>query len=228
MTVILVTGANRGIGLEFVRQYAADGASVIACCRKPAKAKELNALAKTGNVRVMALDVGDASSAAALAQALRGEAIDILINNAGVFGPEELGASESYYEEFAHTFRVNSIGPLIVSQALRDNLVRGRDKKLIVLTSKMGSISDSSGGALAYRASKAAVNIIMHVLARDWAADGILVAILHPGWVKTDMGGPSALITPQESVRGLCARIAELSPQTSGHNLDYQGKEIAW
>jgi NAD(P)-dependent dehydrogenase (short-subunit alcohol dehydrogenase family) len=228
VTTILVTGANRGIGLEFVRQYASDGADIIACCRKPAEAKELNALAKSGKVRVVALDVGDPASAAGLAQALRGEAVDILINNAGVFGPERQSATESDYDGFAHTFRINSIGPLIVSQALHDNLVRGHDKKLVVLTSKVGSVSDSSGGALAYRASKAAVNMIMHVLARDWAAGGILVAILHPGWVKTDMGGPSALITPQESVRGLRARIVELSPQTSGHYLDYLGKEIAW
>jgi NAD(P)-dependent dehydrogenase (short-subunit alcohol dehydrogenase family) len=228
MTTILVTGANRGIGLEIVRQYASDGADIIACCRKPADAKELNVLAKSGKVRVMALDVGDASSAAGLAQALRGEAIDILINNAGVFGPERQSASESDYDGFAHTFRINGIGPLIVSQALRDNLMAGHDKKLVVLTSKMGSISDSSGGSLAYRASKAAVNMIMHGVAREWAADGILVAILHPGWVKTDMGGPHALITPQESVRGLRARIAELRPQTSGHCLDYRGKEIAW
>ena len=228
MTTILVTGANRGIGLEFVRQYASDGAEIIACCRKPAAATELNALAKAGKVRVMALDVGEASSAAALAQALRGEAIDILINNAGVFGPKERSDSERYYEEFARTFRTNSIGPLIVSQALRDNLALSHDKKLVVLTSKMGSISDSSGGSLAYRASKAAVNMIMHGLDREWAADGILVAILHPGWVKTEMGGPGALITPQESVRGLRARIAELRPQTSGHYLDYRGKEIAW
>ena len=228
VTTILVTGANRGIGLEFVRQYASDGADIIACCRKPAEARQLHALAKSGKVRVMALDVGEASSAAALAQALRGEAIDILINNAGVFGPEKRSDSESYYEEFARTFRTNSIGPLIVSQALRDNLTRGHDKKLAVLTSKMGSISDSSTGAIAYRASKAALNMIMHVLAREWAGDGIQVAILHPGWVKTDMGGPGALITPQESVRGLRARIAELNAQTSGRYLDYQGKEIAW
>ena len=228
MTKILVTGANRGIGLELVRQYAGEGVSVIACCRKPAEAKELHALAKTGKVRVMALDVGDASSSAALAQALRGEAIDILINNAGVFGPEAQSGLDSDFDKFAHTLRVNSIGPLIVSLGLRDNLMAGHDKKLVILTSKMGSISDSSTGALAYRASKAAVNMIMHVLAHEWAADGILVAILHPGWVKTDMGGSSALITPQESVRGLRARIAELTSETSGRYFDYRGKEIAW
>ena len=176
----------------------------------------------------MALDAGDASSAAGLAQALRGEAIDILINNAGVFGPEDQSSLECDYDGFSRTFRVNSIGPLIVSQALKGNLMAGHDKKLVVLTSKMGSISDSSTGALAYRASKAAVNMIMHVLAHEWAADGILVGILHPGWVKTDMGGPGALITPQESVGGLRTRIAELSAKTSGHYLDYRGKEIAW
>ncbi len=227
MTTILVTGANRGIGLEFVRQYA-DGASIIACCRKPAEAKELNALAKSKDVRVMELDTGDASSAARLGRALKGEAVDILINNAGVYGPDKQSAAHSDYEGFAETFRINSIGPLIVSQALRDNLMAGRDKKLVVLTSKMGSISDSSGGALAYRASKAAVNMIMHGLALDWAKDGILVGILHPGWVKTDMGGRGAMITPEESVRGLRQRIAELTPETSGHFFDYLGKEIAW
>ena len=227
MTTILVTGANRGIGLEFVRQYA-DGASIIACCRKPAEAKELNALAKSKDVRVMELDTGDASSAARLGRALKGEAVDILINNAGVYGPDKQSAAHSDYEGFAETFRINSIGPLIVSQALRDNLMAGRDKKLVVLTSKMGSISDSSGGALAYRASKAAVNMIMHGLALDWAKDGILVGILHPGWVKTDMGGRGAMITPEESVRGLRQRIAELAPKTSGRFFDYLGKEIAW
>ncbi|MGA7675208.1 MAG: SDR family oxidoreductase [Rhizomicrobium sp.] len=224
MTTILVTGANRGIGLEFVRQYAADGMRVIACCRTPAEAKELGAL----DVRVMELDVGDAQSAAKLAQALGGEAIDILINNAGVFGPEKQGASDRDYEGFSDTFRINSIGPLIVSQALKDNLLAGHDKKLVVLTSRMGSIAEHGGDSLAYRASKAAVNSIMRGLAHDWAGDGILVAILHPGWVKTDMGGAGATITPQQSVFGLRTRIAELSARTSGRYLDYQGKEIAW
>jgi NAD(P)-dependent dehydrogenase (short-subunit alcohol dehydrogenase family) len=225
MTTILVTGANRGIGLEFVRQYSADGASVIACCRKPAQAANL---AKIANVRVMELDVGDPASAERLAKALQGEAIDILINNAGVYGPGETSASPGYYDEFARTLHVNCLGALIVSQALRENLLRGRDKKLVVLTSKMGSISDSSTGSLAYRASKAALNMTMHVLAREWADRGILIGILHPGWVKTDMGGAGAPLLAQASVSGLRARIAELSPKSSGRFLDYKGKEIAW
>jgi NAD(P)-dependent dehydrogenase (short-subunit alcohol dehydrogenase family) len=228
MTTILVTGANRGIGLEFTRQYAAEGADVIACCRNPGRAEKLEPLIKSGKVRVMQLDVRDASSLQRLVQALNGEPIDILIANAGIYGPSKQNAKESDYEGFIETFRVNSVGPLMVAQALRSNLLDGHDKKLVVLTSKMGSIADSSGGSLAYRASKAALNMIMHGVALDWAKDGVAVGILHPGWVQTDMGGPGATIGVETSVRGLRAQIAELNPQTSGQFRDYQGKTIAW
>jgi NAD(P)-dependent dehydrogenase (short-subunit alcohol dehydrogenase family) len=224
MTTILVTGAGRGIGLEFARQYAAAKAEVIACCRNPAKAGEL----KAQGVKVMELDVGSPESAARLAVALKSKPIDILINNAGVYGPKNQSAIESDYEGFLETFRINSVGPLMVSQALRVNLLAGHDKKLAVLTSKMGSISDSSGGVLAYRASKAALNMIMDGVAKSWARDGVAVAILHPGWVKTDMGGPGAAIGVEESVRGLRSRIAELSLANSGRFLDYKGAEIGW
>ncbi len=226
MTAILVTGANRGIGLEFVRQYAEEGASIIACCRNPAKAEALKAVA--GDIRLEPLDVADPASMAKLAAGLKNRPIDILINNAGVYGPKRQSATESDYEGFMETLRINSVGPLMVAQALRANLLAGHDKKLAVLTSKMGSISDSSGGVLAYRASKAALNMIMHGVAQDWAKDGIAVAILHPGWVQTDMGGPNALITVAQSVKGLRARIAELNRANSGRFLDYQGKEIGW
>ena len=225
MTTILVTGANRGIGLEFVRQYGAEGARVIACCRNPVKSDKLNAVA---GVTVMQLDVADSASVGRLAQGLKGEAIDILINNAGWYGPDRQSASNPDIEGFVETFRINSAAPLMVSHALKPNLIAGRDKKLIVLTSKMGSISDSSGGSLAYRASKAALNMIFHGVAKEWARDGIAVAILHPGWVQTDMGGPGATITVEESVKGLRTRIAELNPSTSGHFLDYNGREIGW
>jgi NAD(P)-dependent dehydrogenase (short-subunit alcohol dehydrogenase family) len=224
MTTVLVTGANRGIGLEFVRQYRADGAEVIACCRTPDKTGALTA----PGVRVMALEVCDSAALARLAAALKGEPIDILINNAGVFGPARQSASDSDYDGFVETFRINSLAPLMVAQALRGNLLRGRDKKLVVLTSKMGSISDSSGGTLAYRASKAALNMIFHGVAKEWVKDGIAVGILHPGWVRTDMGGPNALIDVQKSVSGLKACIAGLSLENSGHFLDYKGREIGW
>jgi NAD(P)-dependent dehydrogenase (short-subunit alcohol dehydrogenase family) len=120
------------------------------------------------------------------------------------------------------------VGPLLVSRALKTNLLAGRDKKLAVVTSKMGSISDSSGGVVAYRAAKAALNIVMHGVAKEWARDGIVIGILHPGWVRTDMGGPGAPLDVVQSVTGMRARIADLSPQTSGCFLDYQGREIGW
>lgn len=176
----------------------------------------------------MALDVADVASADRLAKALSGVAIDILINCAGVFGRAAPSSDESYYDEFATTFRVNSIGPLIVSQSLRNNLMLGPTKKLVALTSLLGSIAGHSGNWLSYRASKAALNSIMRGLSCGWASDGILVGILHPGWVQTDMGGRDAPVKPQDCVRGLRLRIAELSPKTSGRYLDYQGKEIAW
>ena len=226
MTTILVTGANRGIGLEFVRQYAAEGVRLIACCRAPEKADKLAAV--KGDIRILAVDVGDQNSVAQLARALQQEAIDILINNAGVYGPKSQSADACAYDGFLDTLRINSLGPLMLSQALKANLMRGKDKKIAVLTSKMGSIDDSSSGELAYRASKAALNMIMHVVAHDWARDGIAVAILHPGWVRTDMGGAAAPLAPADSVRGMRAQIAALGPKTSGRFLDYRGMEIAW
>ncbi|HUO98028.1 MAG TPA: SDR family oxidoreductase [Rhizomicrobium sp.] len=226
MTTIAVTGANRGIGLEFVRQYSAEGASIIACCRNPAKADKLKQIGKA--VSVMALDVADSGSIAALARELKDEPIDILIDNAGVYGGERQSADDPDPDVFAQTFRVNSIAPLIVAHALKPNLMRGKDKKLAVLTSKMGSISDSSGGSLAYRASKAALNMIFHGVALEWAKDGIAVGILHPGWVKTDMGGPDAMITVEDSVTGLRARIGELNQRNSGRFVDYKGRSIGW
>lgn len=224
MTTILITGANRGLGLEFARQYQAEGASVIACCRDLRKADAL----KQQGVEIAELNVADADSVHRLAAALKGRAIDILINNAGTYGPDRQSADDCDYDGMLETFRINTVAPLMVAKALKPNLLAGQGKKLAVLTSKMGSISDSSGGFLAYRASKAALNMIADGMAKEWRKDGIAVAILHPGWVQTDMGGPNAPIKPPESVKGLRARIAELTLKTSGSFLDFQGREIAW
>ncbi len=226
MTTVLLTGANRGIGLEFARQYLTDGAEVIACCRTPDKAESLKELG--GKLAIEQLDVTDSDSIARLAARLKDRAVDILINNAGVFGPDRQSADDSDAEGYLETFRINTVAPLVMAQAFKDNLVRGTDKKLVVITSKMGSISDSSGGSLAYRASKAALNMIMNGVAKAWSKEGISVGILHPGWVQTDMGGPSATITVEQSVKGLKARIAQLGPRMSGKFYDYQGKEILW
>jgi NAD(P)-dependent dehydrogenase (short-subunit alcohol dehydrogenase family) len=224
MTTVLITGANRGLGLEFARQYRANGADVIACCRAPAKADLLNALA----VKVLELDVTDSASINTLAAALKGTPIDILIASAGIWGPERQGADDCDFDRILEVLTVNSVGPWRVARALKANLVAGYDKKLVVITSKMGSISDSSGGSIAYRASKAALNMIMHAVAKEWARDGLKVGIFHPGWVQTDMGGPQAPLDAEASINGLCARIAELSTRTSGRFIDYAGKEIGW
>ncbi|HTP76959.1 MAG TPA: SDR family oxidoreductase [Rhizomicrobium sp.] len=228
MTTVLITGANRGIGLEFAKQYAAEGADVIACCRNPATADALNALARAAQFEVMPLDVTAPASVAALKSALNGRPIDILINNAGVGGPRNEPQGTIDFDAWVETLKTNSIAPMLVSLALHDNLKASKLRKLVTITSMMGSIAGHGGGAYAYRASKAAVNSVMHGLSKEWAKDGIAIGIYHPGWVKTDMGGSSAPVTPQDSVKGLRAQIAKLSPANSGAYLDFQGKEIAW
>ena len=229
MTTVLITGANRGIGLEFAKQYAAEGADVIACCREPAKADALNALVKTArNVRIAALEVTDGSSITALAHDLKGTPIDILINNAGVGGPRERARGVIPSDVWLKIFAVNSVAPVAVAVALFDNLKAGTDKKLVTITSQLGSITNHGGGAFPYHASKAAVNSFMRGLAGEWSRDGISVGIFHPGWVQTDMGGAGAPVTPTQSVTGLRAQIAKLNGANSGTFRDYTGKEIAW
>ncbi len=227
---VLVTGANRGLGLEFVRQYAQEGATVFACCRDPENAKELRKIcdAAGGRASLHALDVASPRSVAALAESLGNKPIDILINNAGVYGPEKQSADEMDFDGWAKAFAINSMAPLRVAQAFHRNLKTGREKKLITITSAMGSMTLHSGGSFAYRASKAAVNNVMHGLAQAWKADGIVVALIHPGWVKTDMGGKNANLAPRDSVAGMRRVIAGLAPADSGKFVDYLGKELPW
>jgi NAD(P)-dependent dehydrogenase (short-subunit alcohol dehydrogenase family) len=225
---VLVTGANRGIGLEFVRQYAAEGFEVIACCRAPADAGELNKLAGGGHVRILALDVAVEGMIADVKGELAGQPIDIVINNAGVSGPDDQSDSQIDVDGWLQTFRVNTIAPVLVAQAMHENLKLGGEKRLAAITSQLGSTANNSGQRYAYRSSKAALNNAMRGLARDWAKDNILVGILHPGWVHTDMGGPGAPVTPEESVRGLRQRIGALTPASSGTYQDYRGVPLAW
>ena len=230
MTTILITGASRGIGLEFVRQYAKEGANVIACCRNPDDAKELNAIAREsgGKVRTLPLDVSSKDSIVALGRTLDGEAIDILINNAGISGPPKQSADEIDLEGWLDTFRVNTIAPVLVAQALRENIKRGHDKKIVAITSMMGSTEDHGGGMYAYRSSKAALNNAMRGLSREWSKDGIVIGIFHPGWVRTDMGGKNAAVAVEDSVKGLRQRIASRNVKNSGHYIDYAGAELRW
>lgn len=230
MTTILITGANRGIGLEFVRQYAADGARVLACARVPGEAKELLDIAASskGQVTVHPLDVASGASINHLVQELDGQPIDILINNAGVYGGDHQTAADLDYETWARTLTVNSIGPVRVLLALLPNLKKGKDKKAISITSGMGSTTNHDGHALIYRSSKAALNNAMRGLALALKADGIIILLLHPGWVKTDMGGRNASLSPDVSVSAQRNVISTLKAKDSGRYLAFDGHEIPW
>jgi NAD(P)-dependent dehydrogenase (short-subunit alcohol dehydrogenase family) len=223
MPTVLVTGANRGIGLEFVRQYAADGWRVLACARNPDRAHELKSI--RGDVRVHRLEVTDEEQIARLAAALKGEPIDILVNNAGVGGSDD----STDPEDWLKTLRINTIAPMRIAEAFLLNLEAGRGRTVLSLTSRMGSIADNtSGGSYSYRSSKAALNAAMRSLAIDWKPRGIIVVVMHPGWVKTDMGGPDALISPEHSVAGLRKKLASLKPGDSGGFFNYDGRVLPW
>jgi NAD(P)-dependent dehydrogenase (short-subunit alcohol dehydrogenase family) len=225
---VLITGANRGIGLEFTKQYAADGWRVLACCRHPQSAMELQALAQGNtNVKILALDVADFAQIDALAMQLKDEAIDVLINNAGVYPSSSFGDVD--YNAWAEGFKINSMAPLKMAEAFVQHITRGRLKKIATLTSKMGSIDDNtSGESYSYRASKCAVNMVMKSLSIDLKPYGISVVTLHPGWVQTDMGGRNALVSAQTSVTGLRKGIESLSVATTGQFIAYDGKSINW
>jgi NAD(P)-dependent dehydrogenase (short-subunit alcohol dehydrogenase family) len=191
MPSALITGANRGLGLEFARQYLDDGWQVYAACRDPKSASELRRLADASDhkLRVIALDVTNSTSVKAAAAELEGRAIDVLINNAGVGGPRGQSIGNIDYETWAHVLDVNTLGPMRVAEAFVDNVAQSERKLIVTITSGMGSIGDNtSGGAFAYRSSKAAVNMVMHSLAIDLAPRGITCVVINPGWVRTDMG----------------------------------------
>ena len=227
MPSVLITGANRGLGLEFTRQYAADGWRVFAACRDPAGARDLAAV--EGDVFAETLDVDDGPQVAALANKLSGQPIDVLINNAGIYGPKDVTRDTVDYDAWGQVFRTNTMSPLAVSAAFAANVAQGGQKKIITLSSIMGSIAENdSSGAFIYRSSKAAVNAVMKSLAGDLKSEGITVAVLHPGWVRTDMGGPDAAIEAPESVTGMRAVIAGLKESDSGRFLNYDGTEIPW
>jgi NAD(P)-dependent dehydrogenase (short-subunit alcohol dehydrogenase family) len=224
MPSVLITGASQGLGLEFARQYAADGWRVHACCRDPRGAVAEIA----GDVSLHALDVTDGGAVKALARALDGEALDLLVNNAGIMGRgQQLGGIEA--PGWEKVLRVNSVAPIMVSEALLPNLRRAGAGRIAMLTSRMGSIADNtSGGMYAYRSSKAALNAAARSLALDLAGDGIIVLLLHPGWVRTDMGGPGGQIEAPESVSGLRRVIAGAKIADSGAFYAYDGRQIPW
>lgn len=230
MPTVLITGASRGLGLEFVRQYAQAGWRVHACYRDPKKAADLTRLAggSDGKVTTHALDVADFGQIDALARSLDGEALDVLLNNAGVYAR---GAPFGHleYAVWERSFRVNSLAPVRMAEAFLEHVARGQRKVIANITSLMGSLTDNaSGGSYAYRTSKAALNMATVCMAHDLKARGISTIVLHPGWVKTDMGGPDAPVEAAESVRGLRAVIDGATLEQSGKFFDYEGEPLPW
>lgn len=232
MPSVLVTGANRGLGMEFAKQYSVDGWRVFACCRSPEKATGLNDLARTANGRlsVHPLELPCGDSVLSLAEALREEAIDILLNNAGVYGDErhdDFGKID--YERWAATFAVNVMGAMRMIEAFLENVSRSDKKVVAFLSSKMGSMSDNtSGGSYLYRSSKAGLNAVVKSLSLDLKDRGVIAVALHPGWVQTDMGGENAPTLPRESIQGMRRVLERLEQRDSGRFLSYEGSEVPW
>jgi NAD(P)-dependent dehydrogenase (short-subunit alcohol dehydrogenase family) len=234
MPTTLISGASRGLGLEFARQYAEEGWQVIAGCRNPDRAAELQAVARqTGKVDIQSLDVADGGSVAALARRLAGQPIDLLINNAGVGqrGGDQLG--EIDYQAWLEVLSTNSLGPVRVTEALIENVAASGQKRVITISSGLGSLTLTAqgigfGAAYQYRTSKAAVDMAMLVMAQQVKARGITVVLLSPGWVRTDMGGPNAQLSPEESIASMRRVFDGLTLEDSGRFLSYDGSEIPW
>ncbi len=222
---VLITGANRGLGLEFARQYSAAGWEVIGTARKPATATDLKDL----GVRVMQLDVADAQSVAALAKALEGEPVDLLINNAGMANRDGMDFETMDLDAVERVLAVNTIGPMRVTRALLPNLRAGNGKQIVHITSGLGSIEENTdGGYYGYRESKAALNMFNRSLAWKFKDEGFTCVVMSPGWVRTDMGGPEANLSPEESITGMRKVIAALTPGDTGTFQSWDGTIRAW
>jgi NAD(P)-dependent dehydrogenase (short-subunit alcohol dehydrogenase family) len=226
----VVTGANRGIGLEFTRQLLARGDHVEAGAREPSSATALTQLAATsgGRLRVHALDVAADESVRDFARKVGPRPIDLLINNAGIMGQRDAALADLDPDSVLRTFSVNTVGPLRVTQALLAPLRAGK-AKVVNLTSTLGSIADNrSGGTTDYRLSKAALNMLTRNLAHELAQDGVLVVAIHPGWVRTDMGGTRAPLAVDASVHALLAVIDRLRPEDSGGFFNQRGDRFPY
>jgi NAD(P)-dependent dehydrogenase (short-subunit alcohol dehydrogenase family) len=242
MSTVLVTGANRGIGLELTRQYTEDGWHVRACCRSDSDALKQLQDAHPDRISLHQLDVGDHESVDRLADSLSGEPVDVLINNAGRYGKlplsgggeEDQSFGHSDYDDWAYTMRINVFGPMKVSEALIENVAGSEMKKIAHITSFLGSSTlntrtasgEFAGGMYAYRTSKTSVNIMARSMAVDLEPKGITVLAVHPGWVQTDMGGPDAQLTPADSVAGIRSVIAAATIRESGSLSTYDGSVL--
>lgn len=240
MPTLLITGANRGLGLELVKQFDARAWRIHACCRAPDKAGELRKIAAgpDGRVRVHALDVTDFAAIDDLGDALRGEPIDVLFNNAGIMEVrqrplDQQGTSQSFgsmdYDEWRQILRVNVLAPMRMAEVFVDNVAASERKTIVTMSSILGSIATADSCRwFGYRASKTAVNMMTRGLASDLKERGITSVCVHPGWVRTDMGGAGADVGPEESAQGIAKVVDGLTADQSGRYLTYDGGELPW
>ncbi len=228
---VLVTGASRGIGLELCSQYAADGWRVFACCRSPEKAPGLQGLVgkHPGLVSPHRLDVREPAQIAQLASEVRAEPVDHLINNAGIFGSRAASSFGADAGEWMEVLRTNLLGPVKVAEALAPNVAAGERKVMAFVSSLLGSLEDNgSGGYLMYRTSKAALTMAVRTLSVELRPKGVLAVALCPGWVRTDMGGEGAPLSPRQSVEGIRKVLSALKPRDSGAFINWDGKRAPW
>ena len=228
MPTMLITGANRGIGLEMTRQYAADGWAVIATCRNPVGVGELATL--DGDIQVHGLDVTDHRQVEKLAADLNGTKIDLLFNNAGVYNDRNYSHKGIDYADWEQSFRVNTIAPLKMAEAFLPHVAASDGKMIATVSSVLASIEESApnSASYAYRTSKSAVNMVMNVFAQEVSDQGVSVILLHPGWVQTDMGGEAAAIDAKTSVTGIRKVLGGAGMDDSGRLFAYDGREIPW
>ena len=234
-STVMVTGANRGLGLEFARQYAADGWRVLATYRNPAVAGELLELAEQDNVQAFTLDVSDFDAIAALAEELQDETIDVFLSNAGLFGPKP-GAESDLRQSFGHidygivrkVLTVNSLAPLKCAESFVEHIARSEQRKFVALSSIEGSISRAQRDLYAYRTSKAALNMVTRLLSGDLADRGITVVSICPGWVKTRMGGEFAKLELEPAIRDFRGLVARLTLEESGRFIESPGNPLAY
>ena len=229
MKTVLITGANRGLGLEFCHQYAQAGWQVIACCRQPEKAKALSQLANQyTTLRIVSLDIQDHQQCDALAVELQQVTIDVLVSNAGVYGDRH-AFGKLDYQDWRDTLETNVLSAMKLAEAFAPHLASSKQGLFVAISSLMGSMADNgSGDSYLYRSSKAALNAVMKSLSFDFSRQGTGVLIFHPGWVRTDMGGPNGLIDADESVRGMRQCIEQFKLSQTGSFIKYDGSRMPW
>jgi NAD(P)-dependent dehydrogenase (short-subunit alcohol dehydrogenase family) len=229
MSRVLISGASRGIGLELVKQYAAAGDEVIACVRDTGSAALLDEVASgADNITVVQMDAGDPASIEAAAAAIGDAPIDVLINNAGAVGGQHQSLDDIDIEEWHRALDINTIGPMLISRAFKGNLAASGDGKMMIVTSQLAASTWPMGGMYIYSTTKAGVSKVGQILALDWKEEPITVGLMHPGWVQTDMGGPHAEITAEESASGIRSVIAGMTKADSGNFYKWNGEIHPW